>query len=33
MPPIGLLLSGIDFSDIFINLSRGHYDTLAAAKA
>jgi len=33
MPPIGLLLGGIDFSDIFINLSGGHYDTLAAAKA
>ena len=32
MPPIGLLLGGIDFSDFFINLSGGEYPTLAAAK-
>ena len=32
MPPIGLLLGGIDFSDFFINLSGGDYPTLAAAK-
>jgi large conductance mechanosensitive channel len=33
MPPIGLLLGGIDFSEFFINLSATHYDTLKAAKA
>lgn len=33
MPPIGLLLGGLDFSNIFINLSSTHYDSLAAAKA
>ena len=32
MPPIGLLLGGIDFADFFINLSGGDYPTLAAAK-
>jgi large conductance mechanosensitive channel len=32
MPPIGLLLGGIDFSNFFINLSGGDYATLAAAK-
>jgi large conductance mechanosensitive channel len=32
MPPIGLLLGGIDFSNFFINLSGGEYATLAAAK-
>lgn len=32
MPPIGLLLGGIDFSNIFINLSGGDYPSLAAAK-
>jgi large conductance mechanosensitive channel len=32
MPPIGLLLGGIDFSDFFINLSGGDYPTLTAAK-
>lgn len=36
MPVIGLLLSGIDFSDLFINLRDpidNTYETLAAAKA
>jgi large conductance mechanosensitive channel len=33
MPPIGLLLGGVDFSSLFINLSSTHYDSLAAAKA
>ena len=33
MPPIGLLLGGIDFSNIFITLSGGSFDSLAAAKA
>ncbi len=32
MPPIGLLLSNVDFSNLFINLSDGSYDTLAAAQ-
>jgi len=32
MPPIGVILGGIDFSDFFINLSGQHYDTLADAK-
>ena len=32
MPPIGLLLGGVDFSDIFINLSGGDYESLTAAK-
>jgi large conductance mechanosensitive channel len=33
MPPIGLLLGKVDFSNIFVNLSGTHYDSLAAAKA
>ncbi|MGO4725429.1 large conductance mechanosensitive channel protein MscL [Inquilinus sp. 2KB_12] len=33
MPPIGVLLGGVDFSSYFINLTSTHYDTLAAAKA
>jgi large conductance mechanosensitive channel len=33
MPPIGLLLSGADFSNLFINLSAKSYATLAEAKA
>jgi large conductance mechanosensitive channel len=34
MPPIGLVLGQVDFSNLFINLSRDkHYDTLAAARA
>jgi large conductance mechanosensitive channel len=32
MPPIGLALGGIDFSNIFINLSGGSYPSLDAAK-
>ncbi len=32
MPPIGLLLGGVDFSDIFINLPGTDYPSLAAAK-
>ena len=32
MPPIGLLFGKADFSNLFINLSGGHYDTLQAAK-
>ena len=33
MPPIGLLLGGVDFSDLFINLSGVHYATLKEAVA
>ena len=32
MPPIGMLLGGVDFTDLFITLSGGSYDSLAAAK-
>jgi large conductance mechanosensitive channel len=33
MPPIGLLLGKVDFSNLYIDLSGTHHDTLAAAKA
>lgn len=33
MPPIGLLLGKVNFTNLFINLSGKHYDTLAQAKA
>lgn len=33
MPPIGLILGKVDFSSLFINLSGGDYESLAAAKA
>lgn len=33
MPPIGVLLGGIDFSDFFITLNGKHAATLAEAKA
>jgi large conductance mechanosensitive channel len=32
MPPIGLVLGHVDFSNLFINLSGTYYDTLADAK-
>jgi large conductance mechanosensitive channel len=32
MPPLGLLLGGVDFSEFFITLKGPHLDTLAAAK-
>ncbi|HPZ43403.1 MAG TPA: large conductance mechanosensitive channel protein MscL [Bacillota bacterium] len=32
MPPIGLLLGRVDFSNLFIDLSGNHYITLAEAK-
>src|SRR6185369_16926240 len=32
MPPLGLLLGRVDFSNLFINLSPQHYATLAEAK-
>jgi large conductance mechanosensitive channel len=33
MPPVGQLLGKVDFSNLFINLSGTHFDTVAAAKA
>jgi large conductance mechanosensitive channel len=33
MPPIGRLLGHVDFSNLFINFSDKHYDSVAAAKA
>lgn len=32
MPPIGLLMGGVDFSNLFINLSSTSYATLAEAQ-
>lgn len=32
MPPIGLLLGNVDFSNLFVNLSGTHYNSLAEAK-
>lgn len=32
MPPIGLLLGKVDFSNLFLNLSGKPYDSLASAK-
>jgi large conductance mechanosensitive channel len=32
MPPLGLLLGSVDFSNLFLNLSSQHYATLAEAK-
>jgi large conductance mechanosensitive channel len=32
MPPIGLLMGGVDFSSLFVNLSDVSYATLAAAE-
>lgn len=32
MPPIGLLLGGIDFANLYINLSRTSYPSLASAR-
>jgi len=33
MPPIGLLLGKVDFSNLFVNLSGKNYPSVAAAKA
>lgn len=33
MPPIGLLLGNVDFSNLFISLGATHYETLAQAQA
>ena len=32
MPPLGLLLGKVDFSNLYINLSSVEYDSIAAAK-
>jgi len=32
MPPIGLLMGGVDFTNLFMNLSDQDYDSLAAAQ-
>lgn len=32
MPPIGVLLNNVDFTNLFINLSDGDYPSLAAAQ-
>jgi large conductance mechanosensitive channel len=32
MPPIGLILGHVDFSNLFLNISGTHYDSLAEAK-
>jgi large conductance mechanosensitive channel len=33
MPPIGMILKGIQFNDLFVPLNGKHYATIAAAKA
>ncbi|MGE5233542.1 MAG: large conductance mechanosensitive channel protein MscL [Acidobacteriota bacterium] len=33
MPPLGLLLGKVDFSNLFVSLGAQHFDALAAAKA
>jgi large conductance mechanosensitive channel len=33
MPPVGLLIGGVDFQDLFVDLSGRHSPTLADAKA
>ena len=32
MPPIGLLVGRVDFTNLFVSLTGRHFDTLAAAK-
>ncbi len=32
MPPIGLIVGGVDFTDLFVTLGEGTYETLAAAQ-
>lgn len=32
MPPLGRVIGNIDFSNLFVNLSPGEFDSLAAAK-
>lgn len=33
MPPIGRLMGGVDFTNLYINMSGGNYPSLEAAKA
>ncbi len=33
MPPLGLVLGKVDFSNLFLNLSSTHYNSVAEAKA
>ena len=33
MPPVGKLMKGVDFSNLFVVLGEGSFDSLAAAKA
>lgn len=33
MPPLGMILGKVDFSNLFVNLGSTHYDSVAAAKA
>ncbi|HEX9646493.1 MAG TPA: large-conductance mechanosensitive channel protein MscL [Alphaproteobacteria bacterium] len=33
MPPVGLLLGGVDFTNLFVTLSAGSYPTLTEAQA
>ncbi len=33
MPPLGMLLGKVDFSNLYLNLSGGHYASLAEAQA
>jgi len=33
MPPLGLLIGKVDFSNLFVNLSAKSFETIAAAKA
>lgn len=32
MPPVGMALGGVDFANLYLNLSGGSYDSLAAAQ-
>ena len=32
MPPIGMMMGGVDFTNLFVNLGEGEYETLEAAK-
>lgn len=32
MPPIGMLMGGVDFSDLYINLGEGEFESLEAAR-
>jgi large conductance mechanosensitive channel len=33
MPPLGLIIGKVDFSNLFLSLTGQHYDSLAAAKS